>query len=87
MTARMPSAERSDSVGTGLVVRACGGPGTWFEPVVTLAAVAFALTASFDRGFFEVRHRSRITVEGNNRVDISTVVVASPSAEGGASLG
>ena len=76
MTARMPSAERSDSVGTGLVVRACGGPGA-----------AFALTASFDRGFFEVRHRSRITVEGNNRVDISTVVVASPSAEGGASLG
>mmetsp|Transcript_75363 Transcript_75363/g.182181 ORF Transcript_75363/g.182181 Transcript_75363/m.182181 type:complete len:86 (-) Transcript_75363:396-653(-) len=73
MTPQIPSAERSNSVGAGL---------TWFEPVVTLAAAAAALTASFDRGFFEVRHRSRITVEGNICVDISTVVDASPSAEG-----
>jgi len=79
MTARAPSAQRSDSVGIAAALAS-------LAPLALASAAALALTISFDRGFFEVRHRSRTTADGNNCVRIRTFVGASPSAEGGASL-
>jgi hypothetical protein len=80
MTAQIPAAQRSDSVGIPATSASAA-------PLALASAAALALTISGDRGFFEVRHRSRATVDGNSCVRIRTFVGASPSAEGSASLG